>query len=198
MVERSSERRFAGRATLIGVSDGSLQPAPVAVLGCLRAPSSSASWVEKRKHLGQHYAHAAVDDHSRLAFSALMAMSAHRLCCSSPSTPWPYARHGIAVRAILTDNASRYTHNRALRDPLSREGITPHHPSLPGAHQRKVRRFHQPMAREWRYGLSYASSAHREHALPHSLKYYNQLRPPSGIENRPPISRDHNLCAQDS
>jgi HKD family nuclease len=34
-----------------------------------------------------------------------------------------YARHGIGVRAILTDNAWSYTQNRALRELLSREGV---------------------------------------------------------------------------
>lgn len=54
---------------------------------------------EKRKHLGQNYAHAAVDDHSRLAFSELY------LDERSPSVTQVveytlafYARHGIMIR----------------------------------------------------------------------------------------------------
>jgi transposase InsO family protein len=110
-----------------------------------------------------------------------------------------YARHGIGVRAILTDNAWSYTQNRALHQLLSREGvehrtIRPYRARTNG----KVERFHQTMAREWGYGLSYASSAHRARALPHWLEHYNQRRPHSGIGNRPPISRVHNLCGQDT
>jgi hypothetical protein len=35
-----------------------------------------------------------------------------------------------------------------------------------------VERFHQTMAREWGYGLTYASSNHRARALPHWLQHY--------------------------
>ena len=62
----------------------------------------------------------------------------------------------------------------------------------------KVERFHQTMAREWAYGMTYRSSHHRDRALPHWLKHYNHTRPHSGIGNRPPISRVHNLRGQDS
>ena len=43
----------------------------------------------------------------------------------------------------------------------------------------KVERFHQTMAREWAYGLSYRSHRQRNQALPHG--------------DRPPISRVHNV-----
>lgn len=78
----------------------------------------------KRKHLGQDYAHAAVDDHSRLAFSELypderagsvLTFIEHALAF--------YRGHGIAIKRILTDNAWGYTHNRALAELLDREGI---------------------------------------------------------------------------
>jgi transposase InsO family protein len=54
------------------------------------------------------------------------------------------------------------------------------------------------MGREWAYGLSYRSHRHRNKALPHWLEHYNTRRPHSGIGNRPPVSRVHNLCGQDS
>jgi transposase InsO family protein len=54
------------------------------------------------------------------------------------------------------------------------------------------------MAREWGYGLTYASSNHRAAALPHWLEHYNERRPHSGIANQPPTSRVHNLCGQDT
>ena len=110
-----------------------------------------------------------------------------------------YRRHGIEVKAILTDNAWSYTHNRTLHELLSREGIKhrtirPYRPQTNG----KVERFHQTMAREWGYGLSYASSTHRASALPHWTEHYNKRRPHSGIGNQPPISRVHNLRRQDT
>ena len=54
------------------------------------------------------------------------------------------------------------------------------------------------MAREWGYGLAYRSSEHRRKALPHWLRYYNERRPHSGIGDRPPVSRVHDVSGQDS
>jgi transposase InsO family protein len=53
------------------------------------------------------------------------------------------------------------------------------------------------MAREWGYGLLYASSEHRRRALPHWLRYYNERRPHSAVGDRPPISRVHDVSGQD-
>jgi len=155
---------------------------------------------EHRKHLGQDYAHAVVDDHSRLAFGELypderagsvLQFVQHALAF--------YARYGIRVRRILTDNAWSYTHNVALRELLAREGIEhwtirPYRARTNG----KVERFHQTMAREWGYGLSYPTSSHRARALPHWLEHYNTRRPHSSLGGQPPISRVHNLRGQDS
>jgi transposase InsO family protein len=54
------------------------------------------------------------------------------------------------------------------------------------------------MAREWAYGVRYRSHRHRAAALPHWLDHYNTRRPHSSIGDRPPISRVHNVCRQDS
>jgi transposase InsO family protein len=48
------------------------------------------------------------------------------------------------------------------------------------------------------YGMTYRSHRHRHEALPHWLEHYNARRPHSGIGNRPPVSRVHNLCGQDT
>jgi len=153
-----------------------------------------------RKHLGQDYAHAAVDDHSRLAFSELYPDErAGSVVAFMERALAFYRSHGITIRRILTDNAWSYTHNRALAELLDREGIQ--HKTIRPYRARtngKVERFHQTMAREWGYGLTYASSNHRARALPHWLEHYNTRRPHSGIDNRPPISRVHNLYGQDT
>ncbi len=57
----------------------------------------------------------------------------------------------------------------------------------------KVERFHQTMAREWAYGLSYRSHHQRKQALPHWLDHYNRQRPHSSLGDRPPLSRVHNV-----
>ena len=154
----------------------------------------------KRKHLGQDYAHAAVDDHSRLAFSELYPDERGESVVKFVEHAIEfYARHGVRVQRILTDNAWAYTHNNALAELLARHviqhwTIRPYRARTNG----KVERFHQTMAREWGYGLTYTSSAHRQRALPHWLEHYNQRRPHSGIGNQPPINRVHNLRGQDT
>jgi transposase InsO family protein len=154
----------------------------------------------KRKHLGDDYAHAAVDDHSRLAFAELFGdQRAASVTAFVEHALAFYRARGITVRRILTDNAWSYTHNRALRELLAAERIEhwtirPYRARTNG----KVERFHQTMAREWGYGLAYRSSAHRSRALPHWLRYYNERRPHSELGNRPPISRACNVSRQDT
>ncbi len=74
----------------------------------------------------------------------------------------------------MTDNGFSYVKNRSLAELLARRRIRhlttqPYRPRTNG----KVERFHQTMAREWAYGLSYRSHRHRNDALPHWLHNYN-------------------------
>jgi transposase InsO family protein len=110
-----------------------------------------------------------------------------------------FAAAGIEPKRLLTDNAFSYVRNRSLRELLHQHAIKhlrtePYRPRTNG----KVERFHQTMARESAYGLRYRSHRHRAAALPHWLHHYNTRRPHSALSGRPPISRVHNLCRQDS
>jgi transposase InsO family protein len=145
--------------------------------------------------VGYDFAHAIVDDHSRLAYVEL-----HSDEKASTVTDFVeralafFAEHGIACKRLMTDNGFSYVKNRSLAALLTRHGIRhlttePYRPRTNG----KVERFHQTMAREWAYGLAYRSSRHRAAALPHWLDHYNRQRPHSSIEDRPPISRVHNV-----
>jgi transposase InsO family protein len=78
----------------------------------------------------------------------------------------------------MTDNAWAYIQNRSLRELLSERQIQhlrtePYRPRTNG----KVERFHQTMAREWAYGLTYRAHHHRNRALPNWLNHYNQTEP---------------------
>jgi transposase InsO family protein len=111
---------------------------------------------------------------------------------------WFDAR-GIATQRLMTDGAWAYTHNRGLHELLTEPQIRhivtpPYTPRWNG----KVERFHQTMEREWAKGLRYRNSTARNHALPHWLAYYNERRPHSSLNGRPPISRAHNLSGQNS
>jgi transposase InsO family protein len=151
---------------------------------------------DKRARVGYDYAHAIVDDHSRLAYVELHADErAPTVTAFLERALAFFAAHGITARRLMTDNALSYVRNRALRALLAREGIhhlrtAPYRPRTNG----KVERFHQTMAREWAYGLLYRSHRHRNRALPHWLEHYNRRRPHSSLGDRPPISRVHNVC----
>lgn len=151
---------------------------------------------EKRDAVGYDVAHAIVDDHSRLAYVELHDDEKAATVTAFVARALDFfEQHGIACTRLMTDNAFSYVHNRSLRELLASRGIRhlttkPYRPRTNG----KVERFHQTMAREWAYGLSYRSHRHRNHALPHWLHTYNNRRPHSSIGDRPPISRVHNVC----
>jgi transposase InsO family protein len=152
-------------------------------------------WARPETRVGYEYAHAIVDDHSRLAYVELQPDEKAATVTGFVERALAfYAEQGIACRRLMTDNGFSYVKNRSLRELLARHGIRhlttqPYRPRTNG----KVERFHQTMAREWAYGLAYRSSHHRAKALPHWLDHYNRTRPHSSIDDRPPISRVHNV-----
>jgi transposase InsO family protein len=146
--------------------------------------------------VGYDYVHAVVDDHSRFAYVEIHSDERASTCAAFVERALAFfSSHGIQAKRVMTDNAFAYVHSRALRELLSRRGIRhlttePYRPRTNG----KVERFHQTMAREWAYGLSYRSHRQRNEALPHWLEHYNLHRPHSSLGGRPPISRVHNVC----
>ena len=160
----------------------------------------SSTAAEKKARVGYDFAHAIVDDHSRLGYTELLPD-----CRAATVTAFTeralafFDAHGIEARRLMTDNHWSYTRNRSLRQLLAERTIkhlrTPKRRPQPNG---KVERFHQTMAREWGYGLRYRSSRHRAAALPHWLRYYNERRPHSSLGGRPPASRVHDLSGQDS
>jgi transposase InsO family protein len=157
------------------------------------------SGAERRERLGYEFCHSIVDDHTRLAYSELHPDERADTVAAFTSRALAFFEaEGIRPKRLMTDNAWCYTHSSALRQLLSSKEIKhlliqPRRPQTNG----KVERFQQTMAREWGYGLAYASSDHRARALPHWLRYYNHHRPHSSIGDRPPISRVHDLSGQD-
>jgi transposase InsO family protein len=160
----------------------------------------SSTAAEKKRRVGYDFAHAIVDDHSRLAYAELLpdAKAATVTGFLARSLAF-FAEQGIESKRLMTDNHWSYTLNRSLRELLARRGIRHlHTPKRRPQPNGKVERFHQTMAKEWAYGVRYRSSRHRAAALPHWLAYYNQRRPHSALGGQPPISRVHNVRGQDN
>jgi len=156
----------------------------------------SRNWMRPETRVGYDFAHAVVDDHSRLVYVELHDDERAETVTGFVKRALAFfSEHGIIAKRLMTDNGFSYVKNRSLRELLAREGIRhlttqPYRPRTNG----KVERFHQTMAREWAYGLAYRSHRQRNQALPHWLEHYNTRRPHSSIGDRPPISRVHNVC----
>jgi transposase InsO family protein len=160
----------------------------------------SRDWMHPDTRVGYDFAHAIVDDHTRLAYVELRPDERAATVTAFVERALAFfAAHGITARRLMTDNAFSYVKNRSLRELLDARQIRhlttePYRPRTNG----KVERFHQTMAREWAYGLAYRSHRHRNRALPDWLSHYNQRRPHSSLGDRPPISRVHNVRGQDT
>ena len=129
---------------------------------------------EKAARWGYQYAHAIVDDHSRLAYVELHddERAGTVTAFTARALAW-FARRGIRARRLMTDGAWAYTRNRSLADLLAERRVRhlvtrPYRPQTNG----KVERFHQTMAREWGYGMLYLSHRHRQRALRYWLGHY--------------------------
>jgi transposase InsO family protein len=145
---------------------------------------------DKVPGIGAEYVHIAVDDHSRIAFSAIYPdeTRASTLDFLQRALAY-YARLGIQVRAVLTDNGVSYrshafaTHCRALG--LKHRRTRPYTPRTNG----KAERFIQTALKEWAYARTYQTSAEREHNLAPWIHQYNWHRPHVSLHLSPPISR---------
>jgi transposase InsO family protein len=145
---------------------------------------------------GYRFVHHAVDDHSRLAYSEILADERKETAAEF----WIRARDyfagiGIEVHAVMTDNGSCYRSHvfAAALGPAKHRRTRPYRPQTNG----KVERFHQTMAREWAYGMLYLTYRHRQEALRYWICHYNERRPHSALGGSAPISRVRNLCRQD-
>jgi len=149
---------------------------------------------------GYAYAHAIVDDHTRLAYVELHddETAATVTAFTTRALAW-FAAHHIRIRRLMTDNAWAYTKNTTLAKLLAGHGIRhirirPYRPRTNG----KVERFHQTMAHEWGDGHTYRTDRHRARALPYWIRYYNEQRPHSALGGNSPISRVRNLPGHDT
>jgi len=155
----------------------------------------SRNWMRDETRVGYDFCHAIVDDHSRLAYVELHPDErAATVSAFMRRALAFFEAKGIKARRLMTDNAFAYGRNRSLRELLGEHQIKhittePYRPQTNG----KVERFHQTMAREWAYGMAYRTHRHRNRALPHWLRYYNERRPHSSLGGRPPISRVYDL-----
>jgi transposase InsO family protein len=182
---------------------GALLHIDMARLARFRRPGHAATGERADRNRGAGYVwlHCVVDDHSRLAY-----VEQHH--DESGQTAAAVLERAIAhfgslgldpPEAVMSDNALAYRRSLHFRAVLQRCGARhiltpPYTPRWNG----KVERFIQTLKREWAYAHSWPSSAERSKALGSFIRYYNRRRPHSSLNDRPPISRVHNVRGQDS
>jgi transposase InsO family protein len=143
---------------------------------------------------GYDFVHAAIDDHSRLAYAEVHDDEKGTTCAGFVNRAIAfYERLGVSVERVITDNAFAYRHSTAFRDALANRGIKqkfikPHCPWTNG----KVERLNRTLATEWAYARPFNSTAERSAALPAWLDYYNLNRAHLGIAGKTPIDRINN------
>jgi transposase InsO family protein len=138
---------------------------------------------------GWEFVHVCIDDASRIAFSKVM--KTQRKACAIAFLKAAiayYARLGITVERVMTDNGSCYR-AKAFRNACKRLGLKhiftkPYTPRTNG----KAERFIQTALREWAYAKAYDTSQQRAAELPYWMHRYNWHRPHGSIGSVPPIS----------
>jgi transposase InsO family protein len=138
--------------------------------------------------------HVAVDDATRLAYAEVLPdEKASTAVAFLRRVIEFYARHGITVERVITDNGSPYrsaAHAVACRVLGVRHLRTrPYRPQTNG----KAERFIRTLLGGWAYGAIYSSSRERTAALDGWLWTYNHRRRHSAIGRQAPISRLNNL-----
>jgi transposase InsO family protein len=126
-----------------------------------------------RKTVGWEFVHIAVDDHSRLAYAEVLPDEKGPTAAGFLRRAVAfYARYGIKVEQLLTDNGSAYIsaihavtcHQLKIKHLRTR----PRRPQTNG----KAERFIRTMLAGWAYGTIYASSNERTAALDGWLWFY--------------------------
>ena len=140
--------------------------------------------------VGWEYLHIAIDDHSRIAFSAILPDQSHRAAMRFfLMARAHYARFGISIRRVLTDNGSCYKHWRFQkllhRQHVQHRFTRPYTPRTNG----KAERFIQTALREWAYARSYLNSLQRLEQLDPWTHDYNFHRPHASLKLNTPASR---------
>ena len=143
----------------------------------------------KTRGIGWEFVHVAVDDKTRLAYVEILpderGVTARAFL--QRTIRW-FARRGIQIERILSDNGSCYRSRHFLKAcrqaGIQAKKTRAYRPQTNG----KAERFIQTMIRGWAYARPYRSSLLRAYALPEWLRYYNSERPHRALGGQAPIA----------
>ena len=147
-----------------------------------------------RRHrlMGFDYVHAAIDDHSRLAYVEIHSDEQGARCAEFlERAAGLFATCAITrIERVMTEDAFADRLSRDFPDALARIGarhilIRPHCPWQNG----KVERFTRTLQREWAHQRPSTSNTERAQALPTWLEHYNTGRRHQALAGQVPFSR---------
>jgi transposase InsO family protein len=158
--------------------------------GHRRNPSRTDAAGVRRSTVGWECVHIAIDDCTRLAYAEVLAdEKANTVVAFLRRAVAFFARHGMRVEQLLTDNGSAYrslVHTIACRTLGIRHLRTrAYRPQTNG----KAERFIRTLLGGWAYGAIYRTSAERTAALDGWLWHYNHHRKHSALGHKPPVAR---------
>jgi transposase InsO family protein len=156
--------------------------------------------LDPNRGAGYECLHCVIDDHTRIAYVELHPRDDADTNTRTLERALAFYRElGLKPEAVMTDRALIYRRSRDFHALLERARlrhilIPPYTPRWNG----KVERFIRTLQDEWAYAQRWPNSSHRARALLSFVRYYNRRRPHSSLGDRPPISRIHNVCGQDT
>ena len=151
-----------------------------------------------KSRAGYDYVHQAIDDMSRVAYVDVLSDERGPTCARflREAAAW-FARQGVRIERVMTDNARNYVDSRDFQTALSDLGARHkrtrfHRPQTNG----KSERFNRTLLDEWAYVRLYTSNGRRARALDRFLHTYNHHRGHTALGGSPPITRATNLAGQ--
>ncbi len=148
----------------------------------------------KKRRVGYTYLHAAVDDHSRVAYVEAHddETAATLVGFWGRAQDWFWSK-GMIIDEVMSDNGSNFR-SRIFAQALATRAIRhirtrPYQPQANG----KVERFNRTMADEFLYAFTFRSENERRRRLDRWVHDYNHHRNHTAVGG-PPATRVHNVC----
>jgi transposase InsO family protein len=142
---------------------------------------------------GWQYLFVAIDDATRLGFARIYpdetAASALSFLAACECF---YARHGMRIERVLTDNGTCFKRRWRERCDQLAIGVRKTRPYRPQTNG-KAERFIRTLLERWAYAYSYPTEHARAQALPHALDSYNRYRPHRALDGQTPLQRVNDL-----